>query len=247
MSHESRAVLLGVAFLSLAGLSGCAVGLGGAGDGGRAARPASEAGEIESEARLRLRPLAGLDRVVVPVPGVLEIRTDHRIAGYDEILLRDARLAYRPGSLELTRDAEVAFLDLLESSLVRAIESSRVPLATERGRCAMEVELEVADMDLETADYSPQLVGMVIAMTFRDSVSGDPLLRYARAFRIDQPAPGNTDDRQLRVGLQEAVREMNVATVLRPAGLATDSRIDGCAGTLGERGRAANAAIAVDE
>ena len=38
--------------------------------------------------RIRLRPVPGLDRVDVPIPGVLELLPTHRIGGYDALLIR---------------------------------------------------------------------------------------------------------------------------------------------------------------
>ena len=189
---------------------------------------------------IHLRPLPGLSRVDVPIPGVLDLRSDHRISGYDEILVEDTHLLYRPGSIELTQEAERVFLRLLQASLVTAVEASGIPLAAEPGRCAMEVGFRVVDLDLETAEYSPELADMVVEMVFRDSLSGDPLLRYARGARIEHPAMGATDDEQLRRGLARIVVDMDVTKVLRPAGLATDLRIAGCEGRLGDRGRAIN-------
>ncbi|GEM_PF-4990751 len=197
----------------------------------------------DTSERLRLRPIFDIEKVEVPIPGQLELRLDHKIGGYDAIFVRHGRLRYRHGSLELTRDAERTFLAMLERSLVTAIETSDVEVAETPGRCAMEVQMGVFEMDLETADYAEGLADMVVVMTFRDSVSGDALLRYARPARIDHPESGVSDDRQLRDGLSRIVVDMDVTNVLRPAGLATDATIEGCRGRLGERGREQNAAL----
>jgi len=187
--------------------------------------------------RIRLRPLPDLDRVEVPIPGVLELLRDHRIGGYDALLIRDSRLDYREGSMRLTRAAESAFLSMLSGSLVSATEAAQVPMEDAPDRCVMEVEMDVDALDLETGAHAPDLVDLVVTMLFRDSLSGKPLLRYSKRDRIAHPDSGVTNDRQLRVGLRRIVADMNVATVLRPAGLATDDGIEGCQGILGDRGR----------
>lgn len=211
--------------LGLLLLAGCAAG----------PEPANET------ARIRLRPLSGLERVEVPIPGVLELRPGHRIGGYDALLIRDGRLDYRHGSMRLTPEAEDIFLDLLQGSLVSAIEAAEIGMTDTPDRCAMQIEFDVHEMDLDTSDYSPELADMVVAMTFRDSRTGDALLRYARRAVVEHPAAGVSDDRQLRVGLYRVVHDMDVTNVLRPAGLATDEGIEGCRGVLADRGRAAEA------
>ena len=214
--------------VALGFLAGCAATL---------ADPPAEPPADPPVDRIRLRPLPNLNRVEVPIPGVLELLRDHKIGGYDALLIRDSRLDYRDGSMRLTRAAESAFLSLLSGSLVSATEAAEVPMRNAPDRCVMEIEMDVDALDLETGVHSPDLAELVVTMLFRDSLTGKPLLRYSKRDRIAHPSSGVTNDQQLRVGLRRIVDEMNVATVLRPAGLATDDLIEGCQGVLGARGR----------
>ena len=170
---------------------------------------------------------------------MLELRRNHRIGGYDSILVRDGRIKYRKGSIRLTEDAEAAFVQLLRNTMIDAIRESDIVVAEDPGRCVMEVVFEVEELDLETRSYAENLADLIVSMRFRDSASGRHLLRYARRERVPHPELGVSDDHQLRVEFHRLVREMNVSRVLRPAGLATDRTIEGCQGILGAVGRTA--------
>ena len=203
---------------------------------GSTSAPISTTAEAD---RPRLRTIDGLDRIEVGVPGfegILEVRPDHRIGAYDALLLASPSLGYRRHSMRLTTDGEAVFLALLQQSLVDAIRASRVSTVEGPERCAMEIELEVIRMDLDTGAQAGELAEMTIIMHFRDSMSGTPLLRYAKRNTVPHPDRGVTDDLQIRAGLDRIVRDMNIATVLRPAGLADDSKVEGCEGTLADRG-----------
>jgi hypothetical protein len=56
---------------------------------------------------------------------------------------------------------------------------------------------------------------------------------------IENPERGETHDRKLRQGLDEIVKEMNLAGSLRGAGLADDAIRPGCNSTLAQLGRRA--------
>lgn len=73
-----------------------------------------------SRARTRLPPIDGLEPVSAALPGVLELRGDHHVGSYDALLIPEASLNYKRGSLRLARDAERVFLDLLRDSIVGA-------------------------------------------------------------------------------------------------------------------------------
>jgi hypothetical protein len=211
-----------VLFFALASAIGCA-------------SPASD----ERAARIPLRSVDGLDRVEVNLPGILEIREDHRIGRYDALLIPDPSMSYAADSLRLTSDGQRAFLNLLRNSIVTASERAALPVVEQPGPCVMEISLEVVQMDLETALYEDQLAELIVIMQFNDSMSGQPLLRYAKPDRVPHPEKGTSDDQQIRRGLDRIVADLNLATTLRPAGLARDVADPVCKGTLAARGRAA--------
>ena len=198
--------------------------------------------DVETRRAFRLRPLRGIEQVEAPIPGVLELRRDHAIGGYDEILVTPGRIDYRMGSDRLTEEAENAFVKLLRNTMVDAISEVGIRVAEAPSPCAMQVVFEVAELDLETRTYAENLAELIVLMRFHDSPTGRPLLRYARRQLVPHPEVGTTGDRQLRTEFQRIVREMNVTNALRPAGLATDAKIEGCVGVLGNLGRAATEA-----
>ncbi len=200
------------------------------------ASPPSE----EHAARTPLRSVDGLDRVEIDLPGVLEIREDHRIGRYDALLIPKPSMRYTADSLRLTSDGQRAFLDLLRDSSVKASQRAALPVVEQPGSCVMEISLEIVQMDLETALYDDHLAELVVIMQFNDSLSGQPLLRYAKQDRVPHPEKGTSDDQQIRRGLDRIVAELDLSTTLRPAGLAQDVADPVCKGTLAARGRAAS-------
>jgi hypothetical protein len=190
--------------------------------------------------RIRLQSVDGLDRVEIDLPGILEIRKDHRIGRYDALLIPVPSMSYENDSLRLTPDGQHAFLTLLRDSIVEASQRAALPVVEQPGPCVMEISLQVSRMDLETALYGDQLAELILIMQFRDSVSGEPLLRYAKQDRVPHPEKGITPDQQIRRGLDRIVAEMDLSTALRPAGLAQDVTDPVCKGTLAARGRAAS-------
>jgi hypothetical protein len=189
--------------------------------------------------RRRIRPIDGLERIEISLPGVLEVREDHRIGSYDAFLIPAASLSYNRGSVPLTPPAKRAFLKLLRESMIAASEAAAIPVQQEPGPCVMAIELRVSGLNLEGADRADQLVELTLVMQFRDSVSGMPLLRYATENQVPNPMDGVTQDQQIRKGLRRIVADMNIAGAFRATGYADDRINPGCNGTLAARGREA--------
>lgn len=211
-----RSVGVGL-LLTLVGIAGCA--------------------SVSSDLRSLLGLEPGLQRVEADLPGVLELRDDHRIGGFDALLIPPATISYRYESLELTRAAERTFLSLLRESLVEATEAAAIPIVETPGPCVMEVRLRVSKLDLDYDDDAEQLADMTVVMQFRDSTTRLPLLRYAAPDRVPSPQEGVTRDARLRRGLARIVRELNVARALGGSGIGDDQLRPGCEGTLAKRGR----------
>jgi hypothetical protein len=189
--------------------------------------------------RRRMKPIDGLERVDVALPGILEVREDHRIGSYDAFLIPPATLSYTRGSVPLSPPAKRAFLSLLRESIVEASEAAVIPVEDNPGPCVMEIQLRVSGLNLELTDRADQLVELTLVMQFRDSMSGMPLLRYATENRVPNPADGVTQDQQIRKGLRQIVADMNIAGAFRATNYADDTINPGCKGTLAARGRAA--------
>lgn len=186
------------------------------------------------------RSLDGLERVEIDMPGVLELRTNHRIGGYDQFLIPKATLSYERNSLRLTREAQSVFLSLLRTSLVNASTAAGIPIVSKPGPCTMEVELDVVDLDLDLAHAKTDLAQLTVVMQFRDSMSRQRLLRYAASDHVTKPADGADTDSKLQQGFDRVVADMDLAPALRGSGLADDAIIPGCSGRLAALGRAAS-------
>ncbi len=187
----------------------------------------------------RLRSVDGLERVDFASAGTLELRENHGIGGYDKLLVPDASITFLLESQRLTKPARRIFLEMLRSSFVDAIEVVNLPVVDEPGQCVMEIDLAAIGFDLTTERHADQLVTLTMVMQFRDSESGDLLLRYSTEHLIANPENGATHDTKLREGLDEIVRDLNLAGSLRGAGLADDAIRPGCDGTLAQLGRRA--------
>jgi hypothetical protein len=193
----------------------------------------------DSLERRRIRPIDGLETVEVSLPGILEVREDHRIGSYDALLIPNASLSYTRGSLLLTLPAKRAFLGLLRESIIEASKAAEIPIQERPGTCVMEIQLRVSGLNLEVTDRADQLVEMTLVMQFRDSVSRMPLLRYATENRVPNPMEGVTHDQQIRKGLRQIIADMNIAGAFRASGYANNPINPDCKGTLAARGRAA--------
>lgn len=188
---------------------------------------------------IRLRSIDGLDREEISLPGLLEIRENHGIGAYDAFLIPESTIAYKRDSLRLSREGEQIFLELLRDTIVELSEAATIPVLDDPGPCVMQINLDVARMDLDTARDANQLAEMTLVMQFRDSQSREVLLRYATINRVPNPELGMTHDSQIRRGLKQIVDDMDLSTSLRGAGLADDAIKPGCKGTLAAIGRAA--------
>lgn len=161
------------------------------------------------------------------------------MAGYDKLMIPEARISFRRDSQRLTSLARSIFLEMLRTSLVDAIEAANIPIVDEPGRCVMEIDLAAIGFAFPTNRTADQLATLTMVMQFRDSESGQPLLRYSTERLIDSPEEGVTHDEKLRTGLNEIVRDLNLAGSLRGAGLGDDSVRPGCESLLGQLGRRA--------
>ncbi|MBK7951113.1 MAG: hypothetical protein IPK00_20705 [Deltaproteobacteria bacterium] len=189
-----------------------------------------------------MRPLYSIDglrRVEIAVPGVLELRENHGIGSYDALMLPPANLRYRQDSQRLTYDAREIFLSVLHQTLVDATKAASIPIVSEPGPCVMEIEFDVVRMFIDVSERSKQIADLILVMQFRDSASGDILLRYATRNQIATGGPDIPNRDQLRKGLVQIMRNMDLSGPLRGAGLADDEISPECKGTLAAIGRAA--------
>jgi len=187
----------------------------------------------------RLLTADGLRRVEIDMPGVLFIRDDHEIGSYDALLVPKAGLSYKRRSARLARETEQEFLATLEQSLVDLAVDADIPVVEAPGQCVMQIGIALHDMDLDRRNTARTLGRMVLVMEFRDSDSGQPLLRYASQNVVTNDGSGSSREDQIRDSFYGMVERMNVGGALRAAGLGDDTLRAGCTGLLAQRGRAA--------
>ena len=184
----------------------------------------------------------GLRAVDVDLPGRLFLRDDHGIGSYDAFIVPQATVAYARSSRRLPDDMETAFLASLEQSLIDASREAGIPVVDTPGACVLQVGLGFTNVKIERT-ATKKLGEVVLVMEFRDTLSGESLLRYAAAHRIDRDGTGAPLSEQLALAFDEMVAELNVAGALRASGLADDVIRPGCNGTLASLGRKAAPAV----
>jgi len=178
-----------------------------------------------------LRSADDLVRIDADLPGLLDLREDHGIGSYDEFLIPDATLSYKRGSRILTKPAEEVFLSLLKQTLVDATKAADISIVTEPGPCVMEIDLAVVGMKLQTRNRAKELADLTIVMEFRDSLSREPLLRYATENRVENASKG-VSDKQLQRGFDRIIADLNITVAIR-ATSGSDAPINPeCKGTL---------------
>jgi hypothetical protein len=180
--------------------------------------------------------------VQIDAPGVLFLRHDHRIGSYDALQIKPAWVSYKRGSRRLPAAMEEEFKLQLEQSLAELASAAAIPLVDSPGACVMAIEVGLLHLDLERSSYSESMGRLTLAMEFRDSESGEALLRYATRNRIENPGEGVTRRRQLRESFNAMLERMDLSVSLRGAGLADDEIRPPCQGTLAQRGRQAREA-----
>lgn len=193
-----------------------------------------------------LRSIDGLERVAVDLPGLLDLRAGHSIGSYDALLIPPAYLSYTRKSRRLTVDAERVFLELLRKSLIDAAEAYEIPIEQAAGPCVMEINLAVHGLNVTLGSRAEELAALTLVMQFRDSTSGETLLRYATDNHVANPSQGVTRDKHLQNGFDRIIDRMDMD--MTAAAQATDLKYEtidpGCKGTFNATGRAASGAQA---
>jgi len=145
----------------------------------------------------------GLHRVDNVPNGVLLVRPNYGLDSYDEFEVGEVVVTLKRGSEVLDKDE----LERVKARYVQVVRDALTQLdraeVAERGPCVVHVNLALVDLNLErarsSAGSSVSMVGSLGAVTllieFRDSQTGEALLRYARRRSIEGatfmgPTPG---------------------------------------------------------
>jgi hypothetical protein len=120
--------------------------------------------------------------------GVLFVKPDHNIGGYDQILFQPMSVSYKRGRKALGKRDVAALRAALEDGPRERAELAGVPVASAPGPCAMSLTFYVADIELAriassagTSSIFLNSMGEVtLIVEIRDSRSGEALLRFAQ-------------------------------------------------------------------
>lgn len=204
----------------------------------------TSSGSEKSSSRGRTKTVDGLVKTEIDMPGVLFLREDHGIGSYDAFLVPRASITYKRRSKHLDPELEEEFTATLEQSLIDLAEAADVPVVRSPGACVMLVGVALVNVEVARSTSSGALAQMTAVMEFRDSMSGQPLLRYATQNLLKRQGPG-TQSRQLQRAFDEVMVDMDIGRAMTVAGLGDNQIRPGCNGTLAKRGRAAAAAADV--
>jgi hypothetical protein len=184
----------------------------------------------------------GLTRADIDIPGVLFIRDDHGLGSYDAFLIPEASISYRRRSRRLPEEMESAFMASLEQSLIDSAEEAEIPVVQAAGDCVLQVAMGLTDVEIER-QTSRSVGRMTLVMEFRDTLSGEPLLRYATRNTIENEGTAAPRSEQIRGAFDRMVSEMDIASALNEAGLNNGTIRPECKGTLAERGAAVQPSV----
>ena len=185
----------------------------------------------------------GLVKTDIDMPGALYVRDDHGIGSYDAFLVPPVAIHYKPKSDKLEMEEELK--TLLRESLVDAMERNEIPVEDTAGPCVMQVGLVLYNVNVPKRRRADTLGTMTLVMEFRDSTSGQPLLRYSLPNRIERKGVGNRE-RQLRRGFDKMVDQMNVGQAMVAAGLYDQETRAGCHGTMAKRAKQGPPAVSAE-
>ena len=178
----------------------------------------------------RTKTVDGLVRTDIDAAGILYLRPDHGIGGYDAFRIAPVQISYVRGSRHMKDDLEEDFKKQLHDSLVDGIQRARIPITDKPGECVMQIGMALVDTEISRSTSAEILGKMILVMEFRDSMSRQPLLRFATMNRIQNE--NRARSRLLRKSVDEMVERMDLSTALRGAGLADDQIRPGCKGRL---------------
>ncbi|MCP4905472.1 MAG: hypothetical protein GY910_10875 [bacterium] len=125
----------------------------------------------------------------------------------------------------------------LEQSLIDGAEEARIPIVQAPGECVLQVAMGLVGVEIERTT-SRSIGRVTLVVEFRDTLSGQPLLRHATHNTIENEGTGAPRGDQIRQAFDEMVGEMNIGGAVGAAGLSKSEIRSGCLGTLADRGGA---------
>ncbi len=128
-----------------------------------------------------------------PTPsGLLFIRPDHNIGGYDQVFFEPIYISYRDGRKALGAKDQAALLTALERGERERAEQAGIAIASMRSPCVMSMRFSIVDLDLNEVGsinmsqtiYVASMGTVTLVVDIWDSKSGKALLRFAQRRKI---------------------------------------------------------------
>ncbi len=128
-----------------------------------------------------------------PTPsGLLFIRPDHNIGGYDQVFFEPIYISYRDGRKALGAKDQAALLTALERGERERAEQAGIAIASMRSPCVMSMRFSIVDLDLNEVGstnmsqtiFVASMGTVTLVVDIWDSKSGKALLRFAQRRKI---------------------------------------------------------------
>ena len=174
----------------------------------------------------------GLVRVETDSPGILFLRPDHGIGGYDAIAIAPSFVNYRRRSARLDPEDEEIYLVSLEQAILDAAEAANVPVVDHVGDCVIKVGAGFVNVELARSPRADVLGRMTLVIEYRDSMSDQALLRYAAQEQIEREADGTSRQEQVARSFDRMIEDVDIITALRKATAVPSQPRPGCEGKL---------------
>jgi len=188
---------------------------------------------------------SGLVRIPLKQPGDLFAHPTRSMDDYDNFLLGDVNVAYSKQQEPLSElDTQRLRMSTYE------IVTTQIPAAgqlavSQPGPCTVKLEIALSDLEFPKKEHDNG--SATVTMVFRDSLSGDPLVRYAQHRELalgSSPEGGKPDLKRLQSTLELVAVDMRQHfRYALPLKNGTGGRVDrGCKGTIGQVRKAAREA-----
>jgi hypothetical protein len=179
---------------------------------------------------------SGLVRIDIKGPGELFAHPSRSIDHYDDILVGEVNLSYAPKQQPLSQDDLRRFQTMAYGVVVRQIPAAGQLSAREPGPCTVKLGVQFQDLAFQGSRASENGSTIVI-LEFRDSLNGDPVVRYAQQRELSvgrTTASGGPDLGRLESTLEIVAEEVRLhfRDVL-PLNTTNARASQGCKGTIG--------------
>jgi len=222
VSVQLQVIITAVLSTILIGSLGCGTTSGGA------AERRTEAGPKHADVSMD-----GLVKSEFDGPGLLYLREEHGIGGYDAILIEPAAIQYRRGSRKLDTDVENLYLVSLKQALVDEADTLGVEIWDAPDKCAIAIRAGFVNVDITPQAGGKPLLSMAFVLEYRDSVSRQSLLRFSIAKRVERSTEGSSWQRkQIKKSFDRMIEEVNMAAILLNAQSVRPPPRPSCSGTL---------------